>query len=236
MRAMEDTMTQEQWNAVDHYFNGLFVPADEALDAALQATADAGMPLINVAPNQGKLLYLLARALGVRSILEVGTLGGYSTIWLARALQPGGHLITLEVDPTHAAVARTNIARAGLADTVDVRLGSAHVALPALIDEAAGPFDLVFIDADKPSTPMYVEWALQLTRPGSLIIIDNVVRNGAVSDERSPDAGVQGVRTALGMLAENPRVITSALQTVGVKGYDGLAIALVTGDEPSGRS
>lgn len=223
-------MPQAQWNAVDAYFNGLFAPPDAALEAALQATADADMPLINVAPNQGKLLHLLARSHGVRSILEVGTLAGYSTIWLARALQPGGRLITLEVDPMHAEVARSNIARAGLADTVEVRLGSAHTSLPQLIQEQAGPFDLIFIDADKPSTPAYLTWALRMTRPGSLIIIDNVVRDGAVSNANSADAGVQGLRTALAMLAGDPRLIATALQTVGSKGYDGLAIALVTGE------
>jgi predicted O-methyltransferase YrrM len=223
-------MSQEQWNTVDAYFNGLFAPADAALDATLQATAESDIPLINVAPNQGKLLHLLARSHGVRSILEVGTLAGYSTIWLARALQPGGRLITLEVDPKHAAVARSNIERAGLADAVEVRLGSAHTTLPQLIEEQAGPFDLIFIDADKPSTPAYLTWALHMTRPGSLIIIDNVVRDGAVSDATSSDPGVQGVREALAMLANDPRLIATALQTVGIKGYDGLAIALVTGE------
>lgn len=221
-------MTHEQWTTVDDYFTGLFAPPDPVLDAALQATTDAGMPLINVAPNQGKLLYLLARAHGVRSILEIGTLAGYSTIWLARALPPGGHMITLEIDPTHAKVASANLARAGLADVVEVRLGSAHALLPQLVDAGAGPFDMVFIDADKPSTPAYLTWALQLTKPGSLILIDNVVRNGAVSDPASNDSGVLGVRQALAMLAENPRIVATALQTVGSKGYDGLAFALVT--------
>ena len=223
-------MTHDQWTAVDHYFAGLFVPPDPALDAALQATADAGMLPINVAPNQGKLLYLLARAHRVRSILEIGTLGGYSTIWLGRALQPGGRLITLEIDPAHAAVARANIERAGLAAAVEMRLGPALTTLPQLVDEGGGPFDLVFIDADKPSTPDYLAWVLRLTKPGSLIIIDNVVRNGAVSDPASSDANVQGVRRALAALADDPRVVATALQTVGSKGYDGLAIALVTGE------
>ncbi|MEP7288142.1 MAG: O-methyltransferase [Chloroflexota bacterium] len=221
-------MNQDQWTAVDDYFSGLFVPPDPVLDAALQAQADAGLPHINVAPTQGKLLYLLARLHGVRSILEIGTLGGYSTIWLARALQSGGHLITLEIDPAHAAVAQANIDRAGLAAAVEVRLGSAHTTLPQLIESGAGPFDLVFIDADKPSTPEYLTWALQLTKPGSLIIIDNVVRKGAVSDPTSTDANVQGIQKALAALANNPNLTTTALQTVGVKGYDGFAIALVT--------
>lgn len=222
-------MMQDQWTAVDSYLGGLFAPSDEALDAALQTTADAAMPMINVAPNQGKLLHLLARACNARSILEIGTLGGYSTIWLARALPPGGRLITLEIDPAHATVARTNLERANLADVVDVRVGSAHTLLPQLVDSGAGPFDLVFIDADKQSTPAYVDWSLRLTRPGSLIIIDNVVRNGAVSDAATNDAAVQGVRQALAALASESRVVATALQTVGSKGYDGLAIALVTG-------
>jgi predicted O-methyltransferase YrrM len=222
-------MTHDQWTVVDDYFAGLFAPPDPALDAALQATAEAGMPPINVAPNQGKLLYLLARARGARSILEVGTLGGYSTIWLARALPDGGRLITLELDPAHAEVARANIERAGLAGAVEVRVGPAGAALPRLVEEGAGPFELVFIDADKPSTPEYLAWVMRLTRPGSLIIIDNVVRGGAVSDPASRDAGVQGIRRALAMLAEDPRFDAVALQTVGSKGYDGLAIALVTG-------
>ena len=231
MPHMEETMTHDQWTAVDQYFAELLVPPDAALDAALRATADAGMPLINVAPNQGKLLYLLARIHGARSILEIGTLGGYSTIWLARALRPGDRLITLEIDPAHAAVARQNIERAGIAATVEVRLGPALETLPQLVDSGADPFDLVFIDADKPSTPDYLAWVLRLTKPGSLIIIDNVVRRGEVSDPASGDAGVQGIRRALAMLAEDPRVDATALQTVGVKGYDGLAIALVTGGD-----
>ena len=220
-------MIQDQWNAVDKYFSELFAPADPALDAALQATSDAGMPLINVAPNQGKLLYLLARAHGARRILEIGTLAGYSTIWLARALAPGGQVITLEIDPRHAEVARANLARAGLADVVEVQLGSAHTRLPQLIENGAGPFDMVFIDADKPSTPDYLAWVLQLTRPGSLILIDNVVRDGAISDPASSDASVLGVQRALAMLADDPRIVATALQTVGSKGYDGLAFALV---------
>ncbi len=223
-------MTQEQWTTVDRYFADLFAPPDAALDAAIRATTDAGMPLINVAPNQGKLLHLLARATGARSILEIGTLGGYSAIWMARALPPEGRLLTLEVNPAHAEVARANIARAGLADVVEVRLGSALTTLPQLAEQGAGPFDLVFIDADKASTPAYLDWALRLTKPGSLIIIDNVVRNGAVSDPASADADVQGIQKALAAMAAHPRLITTALQTVGSKGYDGLAIALVTGE------
>jgi caffeoyl-CoA O-methyltransferase len=222
-------MSQTQWTAVDRYITDLFVPPDPALDAALQATADAGMPLINVAPNQGKLLHVLALAHGARSILEIGTLAGYSTIWLARALPAGGRLVTLEVDPKHAEVARANIARAGLANTVDLRLGRALDTLPQLVAEGQGPFDLVFIDADKPNTTAYFEWALKLTRPGSLIIADNVVRDGAVIDADSTNASVQGVRRFNAALAAEPRVTASVIQTVGSKGYDGLAIAVVTG-------
>jgi len=222
-------MNQPQWTAVDRYITDLFVPPDPALDAALQATTDAGMPLINVAPNQGKLLHVLALVHGARSILEIGTLAGYSTIWLARALPAGGRLITLEVDPKHAEVARANIARAGLAKSVDLRLGRALDTLPQLVAEGAGPFDLVFIDADKANTTAYFEWALKLTRRGSLIIADNVVRDGAVIDASSADASVQGVRRFNAALAAEPRVVASAIQTVGSKGYDGLAFAVVTG-------
>jgi predicted O-methyltransferase YrrM len=222
-------MTEDQWTAVDHYFDALFAPPDAALDAALKATSDAGMPLINVAANQGKLLQLLVRMVGAHNILEIGTLGGYSAIWMARALPPDGRLITLEVNPAHANIARANIARAGLADKVEVRLGSAHESLPQLAEQGAGPFELIFIDADKASTPAYLTWALRLTRPGSLILIDNVVRNGAVADAATTDADVRGIQQGLAMLAKEPRVSATALQTVGVKGYDGLAIALVTG-------
>ncbi len=226
-------MTQQQWTAVDRYITDLFIPADPALDAALQATADAGMPPINVTPNQGRLLYILALAQGARAILEIGTLGGYSTIWLARAMPAGGRLITLEADSRHAAVARANIARAGLADTVEVRLGQALDTLPQLAAAGYGPFDLVFIDADKPNTAAYFAWALKLTRRGSLIITDNVVRDGAVIDAASPDANVQGVRRFNAALAAEPRVTATVIQTVGSKGYDGLAFAVVTAEERS---
>lgn len=222
-------MSQEQWDAVDRYIAGLLIPADPALDEALRASAAAGLPPINVAPNQGKLLQLLARILGARKILEVGTLGGYSTIWMARALPEGGRLITLEADPTHAAVARANIARAGLDGVVELRLGRALEALPALAGEGAGPFDLIFIDADKPSTPEYFGWALELSRPGSLIIVDNVVRKGGVVEPESLDPAIRGIRRFNEMLAAEPRVSATAIQTVGAKGYDGFAIALVVG-------
>ena len=220
-------MTQEQWNAVDHYITDLFVPPDPVLEAVIDSTADAGMPLINVAPNQGKLLHILALAIGAKRILEIGTLGGYSTIWLARALPSGGRLVTLEADPKHAQVARANFARAGLADTVELRLGPALETLPQLAEQAGGPFDLVFIDADKANTAAYFEWALKLTRPGSLIITDNVVRGGEVIDAASDDASVQGVRRFNAALAAERRVTATVIQTVGSKGYDGLAIAIV---------
>ncbi|MBA2277491.1 MAG: O-methyltransferase [Chloroflexia bacterium] len=221
-------MDQERWLAVDRYLTDLLIPADPALDAALAASAAAGLPPINVAPNQGRLLELLARVQGARSILEIGTLGGYSTIWLARALPPDGRLVTLESEPKHAEVARANIDRAGLADMVEVRVGPALETLPRLAADGVGPFDLTFIDADKPSTPDYFRWALELSRPGSLIIVDNVVRGGAVIDDGSDDAGIQGVRRFNELLAAEPRVRATAIQTVGSKGYDGVAIALVT--------
>jgi predicted O-methyltransferase YrrM len=223
-------MTQEQWTAVDRYITEVLVPGDAALEAALEASAAAGLPPINVTPNQGKLLMLLALIQGARSILEIGTLGGYSTIWLARALPAGGRLITLEADPKHAEVARANIARAGLADVVELRQGRALDTLPQLAAERRGPFDLIFIDADKPSNPDYVVWALALSRRGSLIVIDNVVREGAVADAGSDDPSVRGVRRMNELLAAEPRVSATAIQTVGSKGYDGFALALVTAD------
>ncbi|MFE4366844.1 O-methyltransferase [Streptomyces sp. NPDC056835] len=220
-------MSQEQWNAVDRYFTDQLAPADEALSAALAANDAAGLPAIGVAPNQGKFLQLLARIQGARTVLEIGTLGGYSTIWLARALPEDGKLISLEYDPRHAEVARANLAHAGLDKIAEVRTGPALETLPVLVAEGAGPFDLVFIDADKQNNPHYVEWALKLTRPGSVIIVDNVVRNGAVSDADSTDASVQGTRRAIELLAEHPRLSATAVQTVGSKGYDGFALAHV---------
>jgi predicted O-methyltransferase YrrM len=223
-------MAEDQWTAVDRYITGLFVPPEPALDATLRASEAAGLPPISVSPSQGKLLYLLARLQGARSILEIGTLGGYSTIWLGRALPAEGRLITLESDPGHAELARANIARAGLADVVELRLGPALDTLPRLSAEGRGPFDLVFIDADKPSYPDYLAWALRLSRRGSLIIADNVVRNGAVVDPSSPDPRVQAVRRFNEQLAAEPRVSATAIQTVGSKGYDGFAVALVVAD------
>jgi predicted O-methyltransferase YrrM len=225
---MGNLMSKDQWTAVDRYLVETLVPSDPALDAALRTSAEHGLPAINVAPNQGKLLHLLARTMSARNILEIGTLGGYSTIWLARALPPGGKLITLEADAKHATVARSNVARAGLADVVELILGRAIDTLPKLAHDRRGPFDLIFIDADKPSVPDYFTWGLRLARPGSVIIVDNVVREGHVIDAASTDASVQGVRRFMEMLAHEPRVTASALQTVGSKGYDGFAIAVVT--------
>jgi len=221
---------EERWTEVDHYYAGLLAPADPALEAALEASREAGLPPINVAPNQGKLLQLLARLQGARAILEIGTLGGYSTIWLARALPAGGRLVSLEVEAKHAKVARANLARAGLSDRAEVRLGPALDSLAALVAEGAGPFDLVFVDADKESIPEYFAWALKLTRVGSLVIVDNVVRGGAIADPDSRDPSIVGLRRFNEIVAAEPRVTAAAIQTVGAKGYDGLAIVLVTGD------
>ena len=222
-------MADEVWRAVDDYFTERLIPADDALAAALAASVDAGLPPIQVSTTQGKQLMLVAQMLGAKSILEVGTLGGYSTIWLARGLSPGGRLITLEVDPTHAQVARANLDRAGFADTVDVRLGRAIDTLPRLEAEGVGPFDLTFIDADKPSNPDYFRWALRMSRPGSVIIVDNVVRAGKVADASSDDPAVAGTRALMDLIASEPRVDATAIQTVGAKGYDGFALAVVRG-------
>ena len=222
-------MSQDLWTAVDRYIADLLVPADPALDEALAASAAAGLPPISVSPNEGKLLHLLARIQGARRILEIGTLGGYSTIWLARALPADGRLVTLEADPKHAEVACANLARAGLAGVVDVRVGRALDTLPRLLDEGQGPFDLVFLDADKPSNAEYVRWALRLSRPGTVIVADNVVRGGALVDERSDNSGIRGTRAMFELLAAEPRLSATAVQTVGSKGYDGFAIAVVTG-------
>ena len=223
-------MTQDQWNAVDRYFADLLVSSDSALDAALAASAEAGLPAINVSPTQGKLLHLQARAIGARNILEIGTLGGYSTIWLARALPEGGRVISLEADARHAEIARANFARAGLDNVIEVRLGMALDTLPDLAAEGREPFDFVFVDADKPNNAAYFDWALRLSRPGSVIVVDNVVRGGEVIDAESDSPTVQGVRHFLERLAAEPRVTATAIQTVGNKGYDGFAIALVTSD------
>lgn len=220
-------MPQKTWTDVDRYIADLLVPADPALTAALDASEAAGLPAINVAPNQGKFLHMLARLQNARNILEIGTLGGYSTIWLARALPQDGRLITLEYDPKHAAIAQANIDRAGLGHIVEIRIGAALQTLPILEAEKRDPFDLIFIDADKQNNANYFVWALKLARRGSLVIVDNVVRNGAVIDDRNTDVNVQGVRRFYEMLSTESRVTATALQTVGSKGYDGFAIALV---------
>jgi predicted O-methyltransferase YrrM len=220
-------MNVERWTAVDDYVCGLFVGQDPALAAALEGSRAAGLPPINVTPNQGKLLHILARAVGAARILEIGTLGGYSAIWLGRALPPGGRLVTLEIDPRHAEVARANIERAGLSGAVTVRIGPALDSLPELQREGAGEFDLVFIDADKRSNADYFRWALRLSRPGALIVVDNVIRDGAVVDARSGDPAVQGTRRLNEAMAQESRVSVTEIQTVGAKGYDGFALALV---------
>ena len=221
-------MTEDLWSKVDRYISDALVKPDPALEAALAASEAAGLPAINVSPNHGKLLHILARLVNARAILEIGTLGGYSTIWMARALQPGGRLITLEFDPKHAEVAKANIARAGLERVVDIRVGVALESLPAIAAGQIGPFDLIFIDADKVSTPDYFQWALKLSRVGSLIVVDNVVRKGEVAKSKTDDPAVRGMRRYIEVAAAEPRVIVTALQTVGCKGYDGFSIALVT--------
>jgi predicted O-methyltransferase YrrM len=220
-------MNQDLWTAVDQYINDQLVPSDPVLDAALDACTTAELPAISVTPNQGKLLQLLARLVGAKNILEIGTLGGYSTIWLARALPAGGRVITLEADAKHAKVACKNIARAGLADVVELREGKALETLPELAAEGLEAFDLIFIDADKSNNPHYFDWALRLSHKGTLIIVDNVVRDGAVIEADSDDPNIQGVRRLFEILAAEPRVVSTALQTVGSKGYDGFVIALV---------
>jgi predicted O-methyltransferase YrrM len=224
---MSDQQDQELWSAVDQYIGDHLVKRDEALEGALAASTAANLPAIAVSPAQGKLLHLLARAQGARDILEIGTLGGYSTIWLARAMPADGRLVTLEMDPKHATVARANISRAGLAEKVDLRLGPAIDTLPRLVEDRRRPFDLVFIDADKPRIPEYFTWAVRLGRPGTLIIVDNVVRKGAVADPHTSDRNAQGVRLLYERLASEPRVTATAIQTVGSKGYDGFILARI---------
>jgi predicted O-methyltransferase YrrM len=223
-------MTNEMWTAVDEYIHQQLVPSDPALDAALAACVEADLPAISVTPSQGKLLHLLARLLGAKNILEIGTLGGYSTIWLARALPAEGRLITMEFDAKHAMIAGENIANAGLADMVELREGKALDLLPELAAEGLETFDLIFIDADKCNNPQYFEWALRLSHKGSLIIVDNVVRDGRVIEAESTDADIQGIRSLFERMAAEPRVLCTAQQTVGSKGYDGFAIALVIGN------
>jgi predicted O-methyltransferase YrrM len=221
-------MSESQWSGVDEYFVGLFLPPDVALKETLERSAAEKLPPIAVAPNQGKLLELLARIQGARRILEIGTLGGYSTIWLARALPSDGQLVTLELEPLHAEVARKNIDGAGLGPLVDIRVGPAATSLQDLIDQAADPFDFIFIDANKDGYPNYLELSLALSRPGTVIVADNVVRGGEVANTKSTDELVKGVREFLEMAAANDRIDATAVQTVGSKGYDGFALLVVT--------
>ena len=223
-------MDNKKWAAVDRYITATIPHSDAAMEAALKANAVAGLPSIDVAPNQGKLLHLLALATGARRILEVGTLGGYSTLWLARALPAGGRIVTLEFQPKHAEVARKNLDRAGVGKKVEIRVGPAAESLAELVRRKGKPFDLIFIDADKPNNPVYLKFALKLARRGTVIMIDNVVREGAIADARSKDPAVQGTRAMFEMLAAEPRLTATAIQTGGSKGYDGFALAVVTKD------
>lgn len=220
-------MNEQIWTKVDDYIGERLAPRDEEFEAAQQAAADAGLPSISVSPLQGKFLSLLATMTGARRVLEIGTLGGYSTLWLAWALPIGGSITTLEADPKHAAVARATFQRAGLQDVIEVRLGKALDTLPKLAKEKPAPFDLFFIDADKANIPDYFSWALKLGRKGSVIVVDNVIREGKILDATSADANVQGVRRFYDMLAKETRVSATALQTVGLKGYDGFALAVI---------
>lgn len=220
-------METDVWTAVDAYFAGELFPADPILEAALEASDQAGLPQIAVAPNHGAFLNLIARAIGARRILEIGTLGGYSTIWLARALPAGGKLITIELNPQHVEVARRNLAAAGLAEVAEVREGRAMEWLPRIAEAGEGPFDLTFVDADKLASAGYFDWAVRLSRSGSVIIVDNVVRDGAVADASSNDPSVKGSRILAEKIGRDARVDATAIQMVGVKGYDGMAIALV---------
>ncbi|WP_128290333.1 O-methyltransferase [Afifella aestuarii] len=220
-------MTTKEWQAVDSYLEATVVGSDDALRAALAANEAAGLPAIDVSPAQGKLLHLLARMAGAKRILEIGTLGGYSTIWLARALPDDGRLVSLEAAEEHAGVARANIASAGLAEKVEIRVAPALETLPRLVEEGEGPFDFIFIDADKPNNPAYLKWALKLSRSGTVILGDNVVRDGKVRDPQSSEPGVVGTRRFLEMIGEEPRLSATAIQTVGAKGWDGFVLALV---------
>ena len=220
-------MQPEQWNTVDRYICDSLVPPDPVLDGALRFCAELGLPAIHISPNQGKLLHILARSINARNILEIGTLGGYSAIWLARALPIGGRLVTLEIDAKYSEIARVNIANASLTNLVEFRVGRAIDTLPRLMAERRGPFDLIFIDADKENIPEYFTWSVKLARPGSLIVVDNVVRNGALADPTNSDPNVRGVRRFHEMLAMAKHVTATTIQTVGSKGYDGFTIALV---------
>lgn len=225
-------MTQEGWDAIEEFVTGHLMPPDAVLAEVTRACTGAGLPAIQVSAVEGRFLNLLARMQGARRILEVGTLGGYSSIWLARALPPDGALVTLELDPAHAAVARANFARAGLTDVIDLREGPALESLSALAAASAAPFDFVFLDADKEHHPDYFEWALKLTRPGSVIVADNVVRKGEIIDPENHEVHIAGIRRLFANLSADPRVEATAIQTVGSKGHDGFLLARVTGSPP----
>ncbi len=221
-------MSANDWSRMDTYIGEqLLADADPIFENVLRANAAGGLPSIDVSPAQGKFLNLLVRICGAKRILEIGTLGGYSTIWMAKALPADGRLISLEFAPKHAAVARDNLARAGLLEKTEVRLGAALDTLPKLAVEGVGPFDLIFIDADKPNNPGYLDWALKLSRPGTVIILDNVVRDGKVTDPRNTDPSIVGTRAAFDLLKASPRIDSTALQTVGLKGWDGFVLGLV---------
>lgn len=222
---------ENKWTEVDQYLTDLLIPTDPVLEQTLQENDKAGLPKIDVSPNQGKFLHLLARIRGARRILEIGTLGGYSTTWLARALPRDGKLISLELEPKHAEVAKSNLERAELSDQVEIRVGEALSSLAQLKKEDQEPFDLIFIDADKPNNPNYLAWALQLSSPGSVIICDNVIRDGEITNSGSEDPSVQGVQRFFELVATEPRLTATAIQTVGSKGYDGFAVLLVTDEQ-----
>jgi predicted O-methyltransferase YrrM len=222
-------MSQEQWTAVERYFDDLLFPTDGALEATLESSVQAGLRPINVSAAQGRLLHLIARMIHARRILEIGTLAGYSGIWLARALPPDGRLVTLEIDPRHAEIARRNFERSGLTDRIEQRVGPALDSLPAIESEGLGPFDLVFVDADKRSYVEYLDWSIRLARPGGVIVVDNIVRSGGILDAYTTDPQVQGVQRFNVALAADRRVTATALQMVGAKGHDGFALMIVEG-------
>jgi predicted O-methyltransferase YrrM len=228
-------MTDPRWTEIDAYLEQNLVPTDPVLEACRHASREAGLPDIEVSPTQGKLLYLLAQMQMAREVLEIGTLGGYSAIWLCRALPPDGHLTSLEINPKHAEVASANLERAGLRSRVEIRLGPALESLSQLVAEKRGPFDLFFLDADKENTRPYFEWALRLSRPGSLIVVDNVIRHGTLVEAARPPPDVRGMREFLEALRSDPRVSATAIQTVGRKGYDGFALVRVNEMRPDPR-
>jgi predicted O-methyltransferase YrrM len=233
--AKDDTGIRDRWAAVDEYVNGLFLPSDTVMEAVRDDLIQQKLPPISVSPSQGKLLYVLAKAMGARRILELGTLGGYSTIWLARALPEGGRVVTIELETRHADIARRNLERAGVMDRVDLRIGNCLDVLPALAAEDKRPFDFIFIDADKDNYAEYLDWSVRLSRPGSFIFADNVIREGGVVDPKSTDAAVRGIQRFNKALAADRRVTSTAIQTVGAKSYDGFAAILVTGDGTNSR-